>query len=96
MSTQKYIVVFKEHVTKEQVNKYAEDVNQNGGEVTNRWDTVLNGFAAVIPDAHFQKLQSLTDDVIDYIGALTNQSRHDSVSNGIATLPEPDGIVTTQ
>jgi hypothetical protein len=40
-----------------------------GGEVTNYYDSVLNGFAAVIPDSFMSKLQSLqSDNVIDYIG----------------------------
>ncbi|KAG5342957.1 hypothetical protein J132_05631 [Termitomyces sp. J132] len=62
----KYIVVFKKNVTKEQIDKYADEVNNNGGKVTNVYESVLNGFAAHLPDSYFQSLQA--DDVIDYIG----------------------------
>ncbi|KAF5385744.1 hypothetical protein D9615_002512 [Tricholomella constricta] len=75
--SQKYIVVFKEGVTPEQINKYAQDVSDNGGNVTNRYDpTFLKGFAAAIPDQFLQSLQSLQGDVIDYIepdGIVTTQ-----------------------
>ncbi|KAG6878477.1 hypothetical protein C0992_008102 [Termitomyces sp. T32_za158] len=63
----RYIIVFKPNVTKEQVDKYAEEVDSNGGKVTNRYDSVLNGFAAHLPNTYFQNLQG--DDAIDYIGA---------------------------
>lgn len=41
-----------------------------GGKITNRYDSVLKGFAAEIPDACLQNLQSLQGDTIDYIGTL--------------------------
>ncbi|KAG8882783.1 hypothetical protein FRB99_004637 [Tulasnella sp. 403] len=65
--TGKYIVVFKEHVSKDQVQEYARQIDNNGGEVTQHYD-ILNGFAAKIPDAHLSNLQSLQgNDIIDYI-----------------------------
>jgi len=63
----KYIVVFKENVTPEQIGKYINDVNSNGGEVGQRFDPVLNGFSATIPDGFLSHLQSLQGDLIDYI-----------------------------
>ncbi|PFH47546.1 hypothetical protein AMATHDRAFT_67561 [Amanita thiersii Skay4041] len=63
--TPRFIVVFKPHVTKEQVEEYAQKVNDNGGDVTHRYDNVLNGFAATLPDNFMQNLQG--DDLIDYI-----------------------------
>ncbi|OSX66390.1 hypothetical protein POSPLADRAFT_1053041 [Postia placenta MAD-698-R-SB12] len=63
----KYIVVFKDHVTEAQINDYVNDVNANGGQVGQRFDPVLNGFSATIPDVYLTKLQSLQDDVISYI-----------------------------
>ncbi|KDQ57619.1 hypothetical protein JAAARDRAFT_35312 [Jaapia argillacea MUCL 33604] len=70
----KYIVVFKESTTPEQINKYADEVSSNGGQVSQRYDSVLKGFSATIPDAFLQQLQG--SDVIDYIepdGIVTTQ-----------------------
>ncbi|KAF9012307.1 protease propeptide/inhibitor [Cyathus striatus] len=73
----KYIVVFKDNVTQEQVKQYAKEVGEKGGKVTNEYDgTILNGFAAEISDDYLQSLQSLKDDVISYIepdGVVTTQ-----------------------
>jgi len=71
----KYIVVFKPNVTKEQIDEYANSVDKNGGQVTHRYDSVLNGFAAELSETSLSQLQSL-DDVIDYIepdGVVTTQ-----------------------
>jgi len=72
----KYIVVFKDGVTAEQIDQYAKDVNENGGEVTHRYGDGLNGFAASIPQQYLQSLKSLQGDVINYIepdGVVTTQ-----------------------
>ncbi|PSS37821.1 hypothetical protein PHLCEN_2v289 [Hermanssonia centrifuga] len=37
----KYIVVFKKSASQEEVQKYADEVNANGGSVTNVYDSVL-------------------------------------------------------
>ncbi|KAK7045591.1 hypothetical protein VNI00_007423 [Paramarasmius palmivorus] len=66
MSTGKYIVVFKEGVTKDQISKYVNEVNSNGGKVHHEYGT-LNGFSATIPEAQLQSFQSLQGDVIEYI-----------------------------
>ncbi|KAG9123754.1 hypothetical protein FRC07_014060 [Ceratobasidium sp. 392] len=70
--TKKYIVVFKDDAPKSEIDKAVTDLEAAGGKVTHRYDGgVLNGFAAEIPDSHFQSLQaaSLTkDSKIDYIG----------------------------
>ncbi|KAI1794192.1 protease propeptide/inhibitor [Ganoderma leucocontextum] len=63
----KYIVVFKDHVSQPEIDKYAEDVAANGGQIGQRYDTVLKGFSASIPDTYLQQLQSFTGSVIDYI-----------------------------
>ncbi|KAF8492304.1 protease propeptide/inhibitor [Gautieria morchelliformis] len=64
----KYIVIFKNNVSQDRVNKYATDVTENGGSVTNRYDSVMKGFAATIPDQYLTTLQSLQGgDEIDYI-----------------------------
>ncbi|KAF8577752.1 protease propeptide/inhibitor, partial [Ramaria rubella] len=71
-----YIVVFKSNVSKEDIDKYADGVNENGGEVSQRYDSKLKGFAATIPDQYLLSLQSLQGDVIDYIepdGVVTTQ-----------------------
>ncbi|KAG6907657.1 hypothetical protein DXG01_007861 [Tephrocybe rancida] len=92
---QKYIVVFKDTVTKEEVEKYAKEINENGGEVTNRYDSVLNGFAAHVPDSFFQSFKG--DDAIDYIGAFpATTDQEESELIGVTIYTEPDGVVTTQ
>ncbi|THG98070.1 hypothetical protein EW026_g4055 [Hermanssonia centrifuga] len=64
----KYIVVFKKSASQEEVQKYADEVNANGGSVTNVYDSVLKGFSAAIPDGFLSQLQSLQGNgVIDYI-----------------------------
>jgi len=54
----KYIVVFKKDVPKSVVNKHADDVNAGGGTVGHRYDTVLNGFSASIPDDYLRTLSA--------------------------------------
>ncbi|KAL7281800.1 hypothetical protein ACG7TL_005123 [Trametes sanguinea] len=66
----KYIVVFKDHVPQSEIDKYANEVNANGGSVAQRYDSVLKGFSATIPEAYLQRLQSFQDSIIDYIGTL--------------------------
>ncbi|CDO75682.1 hypothetical protein BN946_scf184941.g35 [Trametes cinnabarina] len=66
----RYIVVFKDHVPQSEIDKYANEVNANGGEVAQRYDNVLKGFSATIPEAYLQRLQSFQDSIIDYIGML--------------------------
>jgi len=71
----KYIVVFKDHVTPDEINKYAEEVQEQGGKIGHRYNSVLKGFSATIPDSYFAQLQQ--SDVIDYIepdGVVTTQS----------------------
>jgi len=69
-----FIVVFKDGVTQDQVQKYADSLHSNGGTVTHRYGAVLNGFAANIPESFFKSLQG--DDLIKYIepnGVVTTQ-----------------------
>ncbi|KAJ7595045.1 hypothetical protein C8J56DRAFT_928269 [Mycena floridula] len=72
----KYIVVFKDGVTKDQIQKYADDIKTNGGEIGHTYDS-MNGFSATIPDASLSSLQSLVGDVVEFIepdGVVTTQS----------------------
>ncbi|KAF5320931.1 hypothetical protein D9619_001802 [Psilocybe cf. subviscida] len=75
MSHPKYIVVFKDEATPQQVEQYVKDVNNNGGHVSQRYDGgILNGFAASIPDSFLSHLQS--SDAVAYIeldGVVTTQ-----------------------
>ncbi|KAG8699429.1 hypothetical protein FRC09_006633 [Ceratobasidium sp. 395] len=78
--TRKYIVVFKDDAPKSEIDKSIAELEAAGGKVTNRYDGgVLNGYAAEIPDDHFQTLQSQSlaeDSKIDYIepdGVVTTQ-----------------------
>ncbi|KAJ2914973.1 hypothetical protein MD484_g5456, partial [Candolleomyces efflorescens] len=75
--TGKFIVVFKEGVTSAQIDKYASELNQAGGDVKDRFDQgagILNGFSATIPASFLGNLQG--DDLVDYIepdGVVTTQ-----------------------
>ncbi|KAJ3535630.1 hypothetical protein NMY22_g6402 [Coprinellus aureogranulatus] len=74
----KFIVVFKDGVTSEQITKYANEVKAAGGEVKDRYDEgagILNGFSATIPASFHANLAA--DDLVDYIepdGIVTTQS----------------------
>jgi len=70
----KYIVVFKDSATDADIDKYVNEVHSNGGSVGHRYNSVLRGFSAAIPDSYFMQLQ--TNPVIDYIepdGVVTTQ-----------------------
>ncbi|KAG8835312.1 hypothetical protein FRC17_004094 [Serendipita sp. 399] len=59
----KYIVVFKDHVSEEEINKVKEDLGINGGKVTQEYGSVLKGFAAEIPSSYATLLeQNIRDD----------------------------------
>ncbi|KAI0254102.1 hypothetical protein BJV78DRAFT_1280494 [Lactifluus subvellereus] len=76
----RYIVVFKNTASQEVIDTQAEAVNENGGSVKNRFNSiVMRGFAAEIPDTYLLTLQS-------------NLGQDDSQ---IAYI-EPDQVVTTQ
>ncbi|PPQ98645.1 hypothetical protein CVT24_003978 [Panaeolus cyanescens] len=61
----KYIVVFKDHASQDQINDYVNQVTNNGGEVTQHYDTVLKGFAAEMPDHLLTSFQA--SDIIEYV-----------------------------
>jgi len=64
--SQNFIVVFKEHATPDQINAYADEVSQGGGEVGHRYDSpVMKGFSATLTETQVQSFQS--NDIIDYI-----------------------------
>jgi len=69
--------VFKESASSDEINKYADEVSKAGGEVKDRYDTVLKGFSATIPAQFLLQLQTnLQDGPIDYIepdGVVTTQ-----------------------
>ncbi|KAL5485025.1 hypothetical protein ACEPAI_7667 [Sanghuangporus weigelae] len=67
MSGNNYIVVFNDEVTQEQIDKYVQDVKEGGGQVNQRFDAILNGFSATIPDKTLDSFKSLQGDVIKYI-----------------------------
>ncbi|KAH7100769.1 hypothetical protein BKA62DRAFT_705578 [Auriculariales sp. MPI-PUGE-AT-0066] len=77
MSTNNFIVVFKDNATPEQIAQYKEQVNGGGGEVTHEYGTVLKGFAAKLTSEQFSSFTSLVDDgPIKYIepdGVVTTQ-----------------------
>ncbi|KAF9049727.1 protease propeptide/inhibitor [Panaeolus papilionaceus] len=70
----KYIVVFKDHATQEQIDDYVKQVTHNSGEVTHHYDTVLKGFAAEIPDNIINSFEA--SEIIEYVepdGIMTTQ-----------------------
>ncbi|KAI8972202.1 protease propeptide/inhibitor [Trametes punicea] len=62
-----YIVVFKDHVPQSEIDRFASEVNANGGSVGQRYDSLLKGFSATIPESYLQRLQSFQGGIIDYI-----------------------------
>jgi hypothetical protein len=70
----KYIVVFKDAATDQQIQNYVNSITLEGGQVGHRYDSVLKGFSATIPDSLLSNLQG--DSIIDYIepdGVVTTQ-----------------------
>jgi len=79
-ATGNYIVVFKKTAPQEAIDEQAEQVNVNGGQVEQKFNSpILKGFSAKISDTYLLTLQSSLsggDSQIAYI--------------------EPDSTVTTQ
>jgi len=72
-SQPKFIVVFNDDVTPEQIKKYVQEINENGGNVTQEY-SLLKGFAASLPESFAHNLRS--DKLIKYIepdGVVTTQ-----------------------
>jgi len=66
----RFIVVFKKDVPQDTIDRQADAVHQNGGSVKNKFDFVLRGFSAEIPEAYLMTLQSSlqqADSPISYI-----------------------------
>lgn len=63
-----------------------------GGEVKHRYDSLLNGFSATIPDNVLASFQSLQGDVIDYIGM--SLPIISSSQQYLTPVVEPDQVVT--
>ncbi|KAI0032244.1 protease propeptide/inhibitor [Vararia minispora EC-137] len=64
----KYIVVFKKGTPKDVIDKQIEDVKNQGGTITNRFDSILLGFSADMPANVVANLQNnLQSNGIDYI-----------------------------
>ncbi|WFD31832.1 hypothetical protein MSPP1_002872 [Malassezia sp. CBS 17886] len=57
MSLRPYIVVFRASVTEADIDKYAEEVKEQGGAIRHRYDAdFMRGFAAELPPAFADKL----------------------------------------
>lgn len=63
----RYIVVFKERVNKDQVDRHADSITGNGGAIIAHLNPLLNGFSATIPDEFLQGFQSDFEGDIDFI-----------------------------
>jgi len=48
--SQSYIVVFKKDTTADQIKKYEDELTKAGGTLNQKFDTLLKGFSATIPD----------------------------------------------
>ncbi|KAL4268696.1 Peptidase S8 propeptide/proteinase inhibitor I9 superfamily protein [Pleurotus pulmonarius] len=65
-SARRYIIVFKPHVTHEQIEEYISNVQKQGGKVTHQYD-IIKGFAANLgPDA-LSSLQALQGNTVESI-----------------------------
>ncbi|KAF8502180.1 hypothetical protein F5888DRAFT_1800663 [Russula emetica] len=67
----RFIVVFKKDVPQDTIDRQADAVNQNGGLVNNKFDFILKGFSAEIPEGYLFTLQNslgAADSPISYIG----------------------------
>ncbi|KAF9529654.1 serine proteinase inhibitor IA-1 [Crepidotus variabilis] len=64
----KFIVVFKDGVTKDQISDYVTKLTDNGGKVKDNWFTqdkpILNGFSAAIPENYLRSFKSFSGDSI--------------------------------
>jgi len=68
MPQTKSIIIFKASATTEEVHNLMEEVKQNGGYITNVYDSLFKGFAAVMSEEHLRALQAnLRGSAIDYI-----------------------------
>ncbi|KAI4526183.1 hypothetical protein K525DRAFT_288628 [Schizophyllum commune Loenen D] len=65
----KCIVMFKDGTTPAEIKQHANEIEAQGGVVTEIYDYMLKGFSAVIPEPMITQLQSLTGSggIIDYI-----------------------------
>ncbi|KAI5827426.1 hypothetical protein K523DRAFT_339995 [Schizophyllum commune Tattone D] len=63
------IVMFKDGTTPAEIKQHANEIEAQGGVVTEIYDYMLKGFSAVIPEPMITQLQSLTGSggIIDYI-----------------------------
>ena len=57
-----YIVTFKDDTTDEEIERHIEQLVQDGGVVTHRYDTVFKGYAAQIPPAFLDMLENNLQD----------------------------------
>ncbi|KAG0032475.1 hypothetical protein BGZ81_010822 [Podila clonocystis] len=65
--TNKVIVSFKPETTTAHIETAIKEIEANGGKIIHRYDSVLRGFAAEIPD---NSIQALTvDEHVDYVEA---------------------------
>ncbi|TRM69801.1 hypothetical protein BD626DRAFT_563519 [Schizophyllum amplum] len=68
-SHSKCVVVFKEGTTEAEIKQHADEIEAQGGYVTEMYDYLLKGFSAFVPESYLMHLQSLTGSggVVDYI-----------------------------
>ncbi|KAJ3735680.1 hypothetical protein DFJ43DRAFT_1150912 [Lentinula guzmanii] len=67
-----FIITFKDSATKDEIQKFKDEVTSGGGELGHTFDGLLNGFSAKIqPETLqlFQQQASISDSVIENIGS---------------------------
>ncbi|KAI9293094.1 protease propeptide/inhibitor [Neoconidiobolus thromboides FSU 785] len=71
-----YIVTFKSGTEDHVLESAIKDIESRGGKITHKYDTVLKGFAASVPDDHLSTLQSHEHvDNIESDGPVTTQAK---------------------
>ncbi|KAG2008544.1 hypothetical protein CC2G_013967 [Coprinopsis cinerea AmutBmut pab1-1] len=71
----RYVIAFRRGVTPEEVDLYMQTINNNGGKVIRRFESIINGFKAELPEEFLENLRH--ERTIEYIepeGVVTEPS----------------------
>ncbi|KAJ3186715.1 hypothetical protein HDU85_007535 [Gaertneriomyces sp. JEL0708] len=63
----KYVVAFKADTPQDVIDQAAKDIEAQGGKIGHKYDTVMKGFAATLPDNLLTTFKA--HDKVDYIEA---------------------------
>ncbi|KAL9939628.1 hypothetical protein V8E36_001445 [Tilletia maclaganii] len=56
-----YIVIFKKDAPQSEIDSQVADVEKQGGKISQRYDGLMKGFAATIPETHALALSSASE-----------------------------------